>query len=190
MHLATNGIARSQSDAPPLNRGEELVTQITTSQKALFAYISTLLGSAGDVDDVLQEVNLVLWRRGHEFDGRGQFLTWACHIAYLQVLAHCKRLRREKHAYFDEGVLADLSGCVAEQVGRIDARLEALHKCLAKLPPSQRRLILRRYEAGGSVQKLASELDRPANSVSVTLHRIRKLLSDCIARTLGEGGAV
>jgi RNA polymerase sigma-70 factor, ECF subfamily len=190
MQLVTNGIARSQSDCPPLNRGEELVTQITTSQKALFAYISTLLGSAGDVDDVLQEVNLVLWRRGHEFDGRGQFLTWACHIAYLQVLAHCKRMRREKHAYFDEGVLADLAGCVALEVEQIDAQLEALRACLGKLPPSQRRLILRRYEAGGSVQNLASELDRPASSVSVTLHRIRKLLSDCIARKLAEGGAV
>jgi RNA polymerase sigma-70 factor, ECF subfamily len=190
MHLATNGIARPQSDGPPLNRGEELVTQITASQKALFAYISTLLGSTGEVDDVLQEVNLVLWRRGHEFDGRGQFLTWACHVAYLQVLAHCKRLRREKHAYFDQGVLADLSGCVAEQVERIDAELEALRACLGKLPPWQRGLILRRYEAGGSVQKLASELDRPANSVSVTLHRIRRLLSDCIARNLAEGGTV
>ena len=190
MQLVTNGIARSQSDGPPLNRGEELVTQITTSQKALFAYISTLLGSAGDVDDVLQEVNLVLWRRGHEFDGRGQFLTWACHIAYLQVLAHCKRLRRERHTYFDEGVLADLAVCVAKEVERIDAQLEALRACLGKLPSSQRRLILCRYEAGGSVQNLASELDRPASSVSVTLHRIRKLLSDCIARKLAEGDAV
>jgi hypothetical protein len=35
MQLVTNGIARFQSDGPPLNRGEELVTQITTSQKAL-----------------------------------------------------------------------------------------------------------------------------------------------------------
>ena len=60
----------------------------------------------------------------------------------------------------------------------------------AHLPPWQRGLILRRYEAGGSVQKLASELDRPASSVSVTLHRIRKLLSDCIARNSAEGGTV
>jgi RNA polymerase sigma-70 factor, ECF subfamily len=189
MHLATNGVARSQSDGPPLNRGEELVTQITGSQKALFAYIRTLLGSAAEVDDVLQEVNLVLWRRGHEFDGRGRFLTWACHIAYLQVLAHCKRRQRERHAYFDEGVLADLAICAAEEVERIDARLEALRACLGKLPPSQRLLILRRYEEGGSIQKVASELDRPVGSVYVTLHRIRKLLADCIARALAEGGA-
>src|SRR5690348_3481046 len=105
MQLALNESAGARSGAPPLNRTEELVTRIAASQKPLFAYIRTLLGPIGEVDDVLQEVNLVLWRRGHEFDGRGQFLTWACHIAYLQVLAHCKRRRREKHVYFDEGVL-------------------------------------------------------------------------------------
>lgn len=184
MQLVTNGVPRARSDGPQRNRADELSTQITASQKALFAYIGTLLGSAGEADDVLQEVNLVLWRRGHEFDGRCQFLTWACHIAYVQVLAHYKRLRRERHLYFDEGVLADLAICAANEVEWIDARLDALHACLGKLSPSQRRMILRRYEAGGSVQMLASELERPASSVSVTLHRLRKLLARCIERTL------
>jgi RNA polymerase sigma-70 factor (ECF subfamily) len=166
---------------------EELVTLIAAAQRPLFAYIRTLIGPTGEVDDVLQEVNLVLWRRRHEFDCRGQFLTWACHVAYLQVLAHCKKRRREKRVHFDESVLADLAVCVAEKVERIDARFEALHGCLAKLPPSQRLLILRRYGDGGSIQEVASELDRPAGSVRVTLHRIRKRLSQCIARTLAEG---
>ncbi len=69
---------------------DALLTQITASQRPLFAYIRTLIGPGSDVDDVLQEVNLILWRKRDEFDGRGRFLTWACHVAYLQVLAHCK----------------------------------------------------------------------------------------------------
>jgi RNA polymerase sigma-70 factor, ECF subfamily len=190
MDLATNGTDQALPDGAPMDRAEELVRHITVAQKALFAYISIMLGSGRDADDVLQQVNLVLWRRGHEYDGRGPFLTWACHIAYLQVLAHRKKCRRERQTYFDEAVLADLAGCAAEEVERIDDRIEALRACLGKLSASQRQLILGRYEAGGSVQKLASELDRPAGSVSVTLHRIRKLLSACIERTLAEGGAV
>ncbi len=190
MQLATNESVGTRSDVPPQTRSEELVTRIAASQKPLFAYIRTLLGPTSEVDDVVQEVNLVLWRRGHEFDGRGHFLTWACHIAYLQVLAHWKRRQRERHVYFDEGVLADLAGCAADRVDRIDARLEALRECLTKLLPSQRRLILRRYEDGGSIQMVARELDRPVGSVRVALHRIRKLLSDCIARTLAEGATV
>jgi RNA polymerase sigma-70 factor, ECF subfamily len=187
MQLAMNGNAERLSGALPLGRTEEIVTLIAASQKPLFAYIRTLLGPTNEVDDVLQEVNLVLWRRFHEFDGRCQFLTWACHIAYLQVLAQCKRRKREKHFYFDESVLADLAGRMAQKVEDVDARLVALRGCLAKLPASQRRIILRRYEEGCSVQDVASELNRPAGSVRVTLRRIRKLLSDCIARSLAEG---
>lgn len=190
MRFRTTGKVPSPSGPVPLTPSEELVTLIAASQKPLFVYIRALLGPTGDVDDVLQEVNLVLWRRGHEFDGRGPFLTWACHIAYLQVLAHCKKRRREKHVYFDEGVLSDLAGCAADRVARVDTRLDALRGCLAKLPPSQRRMIVRRYEDGGSIHEVASELNRPAGSVRVALHRIRRLLADCIARTLAEGAAV
>jgi len=163
------------------------MTLIVSSQKPLYTYIRTLVGPVSDVDDILQEVNLILWRKGDEYDGRGRFLAWACHIAYLQVLAYCQKRRRDRHVYIDEYVLRDLAEYVASEVERIDARLEALRGCLAKLAPAQRRLILLRYEEGGSVQKVAELLDRPVGSVRVTLHRIRQLLADCVKRTLGEG---
>jgi RNA polymerase sigma-70 factor, ECF subfamily len=188
MQLTANGPVDSPADGPRMDRSEELMSRIAASQKALFAYIRTLVGPSGDVDDILQEVNLVLWRRGDDFEGRGEFLSWACHVAHLQVLAHFQRRRRERHFYFDEGALTDLADCVAAEVERIDARLEALRGCLARLSPSQRRMILSRYEQGGSVEKVAGELDRPAGSVRVSLHRLRQLLADCIERTLARGG--
>jgi RNA polymerase sigma-70 factor (ECF subfamily) len=187
MRLVANGNTQATSSDPHHDSGEELMTQIVSAQKPLYSYIRTLVGPTNDVDDILQEVNLVLWRKGHEFDGRGRFLAWACHIAYVQVLAHCQRRRREKQVYFDERVLNELAQYVSWEVERIDARLEALHDCLGKLSPKLRRMILSRYEAGGSVHKVAGELDRPVGSVRVALHRIRLLLADCIGRTL-EGG--
>ena len=178
------------ANGPQVDRGEELMTLIVSSQKPLYAYIRTLAGPASDVDDILQEVNLVLWRKGHEFEGRGQFLSWACHIAYIQVLAYCQKRRREKQVYFDESVLSDLAEYVSGEVERIDERLEALRGCLAKLSPERRRMIQLRYEEGGSVQKgCRRNLDRPVGSVRVALHRMRHLLAECIERTLREGRA-
>ncbi len=75
---------------------------------------------------------------------------------------------------------------MTQEVEHLDARIEALRTCLAKLPPAQRRVILQRYEGDGSVQRLAGELGRPVGSVKVSLYRIRQLLADCIARALGE----
>jgi RNA polymerase sigma-70 factor (ECF subfamily) len=191
MLVAASDKMNNASGGGPMSSSEELVTRIAAAQRPLFAYIRTLVGPKEDVADILQEVNLVIWRRGHEFeDGQGQFLAWACHIAYLQVLAHCQKRRREKHVFFDEHVLTDLAGLVSREVERIDARLDALHGCLAKLTPAQRRMILSRYEDGGSVQKVALELDRPVGSVRVTLHRVRQLLADCVGRTLAPGECV
>jgi RNA polymerase sigma-70 factor (ECF subfamily) len=168
---------------------EEFVTWIAGSQRPLYAYIRSLVGPWGEAEDILQEVNLVLCRKAEEYDGRGQFLTWACRIAYLQVLANLKRRQRDRHLYFDEAVLADLAGPLAGRVERLDTRQEALHRCLGRLSSQHRQMITTRYARGGSVQKVAQAVGRPAGSVRVTLHRIRTLLLQCMQRTLGAEGS-
>jgi RNA polymerase sigma-70 factor (ECF subfamily) len=154
----------------------------------LYAYIRTLVGQAADVDDVLQEVNLVLCRKAGEYDGQGRFLTWACRIAYFQVLAHLKHRQRERCFYLDEALLADLAGPLAIQVEQLDGRLEALRHCLGRLRAEQRQMITARYAHEGSVEKVARQAGRPAGSVRVTLHRIRLLLLKCIERALAAEG--
>src|SRR5262249_34593919 len=62
---------------------EAFVTRVAGAQRPLYAYIRSLLGPWGDAEDILQEVNVVLCRKAHEYDGRGQFLTWACRVAYF-----------------------------------------------------------------------------------------------------------
>ncbi len=167
-----------------MDRDEELVGLITSSQRMLFSYIRTLVGPGGDVDDILQEVSLILWRRRDEYRGEGRFLSWACHVAYLQVLFHAKKKRRDRHVYYEADVLADLGEILAEKADQLDDRFEALRQCLAKLPSKHRELISLRYREGGSLRGVADELGRPADSIKVTLHRIRHSLADCIARTL------
>lgn len=163
---------------------EEFVTGVAEVQRPLYAYIRSLVGPWADPGDILQEVNLVLCRKAGEYDGRSKFLTWACGVAYLQVLAHLKRRRREKCVFVDEGLLAELAEPLRDRLDRHDDRLDALQHCLALLPPTQRRMIAARYADGGSVQKVAEMEHRPNGSVRVTLHRIRLMLVECVERTL------
>jgi RNA polymerase sigma-70 factor (ECF subfamily) len=167
---------------------EQLVTWIAGAQRPLYAYIRSLAGPWADAEDILQEVNVVLCHKAAEYDGRGQFLTWACRVAYFQVLHHLKQRRRDRNVYFDEAVLEDLAGKLAGEVERLDGRLEALRHCLGRLSPEHRGMITARYAAGGSVQAVADQLGRPAGSVRVSLHRVRLLLLGCIERTLKAGG--
>jgi RNA polymerase sigma-70 factor, ECF subfamily len=162
--------------------------RITAAQRPLYTYIRSLVVSPDDVEDILQEVNLVLWRKIGEFDGSVPFTAWAFRIAYLQVLAYSKRRRREQHAQLDEALLSEIAESMAGKIDHLDARVEALRGCLAKLHPQLRGMILRRYDVGGSVQAIADELHRPTASVRVSLHRIRQSLIACIGRTLTAQG--
>jgi RNA polymerase sigma-70 factor (ECF subfamily) len=163
---------------------EEFVTNVAGIQRSLYAYIRSLIGSWAEPEDILQEVNLILCRKATEYDGRSKFLTWACGIAYLQVLAHLKQHRRDKCVFMDEALLADLAGPLSERVEELDDRLESLRNCINRLPIAQRRMIANRYASGGSVQKVAESEGRSVGSIRVTLHRIRLRLMECVEGVL------
>jgi RNA polymerase sigma-70 factor (ECF subfamily) len=64
--------------------------------------------------------------------------------------------------------------------------LQALESCLGKLSELDRSLIRRRYQPGVTVQQLASDLGRTANSLSKSLGRIRRALLECVDRTMAH----
>ena len=158
---------------------EYFIQQITAQQPMLHGYIRSLLPDADKASDVLQETNLVLWRRADEFNIGENFGGWARKVAYYQVLAFYRNHQREK-LLFD----ADLVTALAEQSERQFSREKewkaALKHCLQKLPEHQRRLVQQRYLPGSSVQRIADETGRPVGSLSQSLYRIRETLRNCI----------
>ena len=58
-------------------REEQIVQQIAACQDQLFAYILTLVPHRDVARDILQETNLVLWRRREEFVPGTSFVAWA-----------------------------------------------------------------------------------------------------------------
>jgi len=57
------------------------------------------------------------------------------------------------------------------------------------LPPKQRDLINRRYEAGASVKVMADEDGSTEGAVSQALFRIRNALQKCIERRIAAEGS-
>lgn len=164
---------------------EQFVAALTGCQDSLFAFILSQLPQPHRARDVLQETNLVLWRKRAEFEPGTNFQAWAMSIAQFQVRAAWRDMQRESgRLLFDDAVLGVLSERVAERVDSFSQYRDALRSCLSKLSGDQREIIRQRYETGGSVQSIAQALGRSANAVSITLHRVRKALSDCIRRTL------
>lgn len=160
------------------------VQLLTGLQSRLYAYLCTLLVRAEDARDVLQETNVVLWKKSADYDPTRPFEPWAFRFAHWQALAWRKRQSRDR-LVFDDTTFESLAGEVP-QVGTAEDELRALEDCLGKLPEKQRQLIKRRYSGGESVNAIADAESKPANAVAALLYRTRKLLADCIDTSLAN----
>jgi RNA polymerase sigma-70 factor (ECF subfamily) len=156
---------------------------VTKAQRNLHAFIVSILRNAVDADDVLQETNLVLWRKASEFDPARPFMPWALRIAQLQAMAFLKQKRQSNRVAFSEELLSLVAEESIAEVSEQEARRIALAGCLQKLPEHQRSLIAQRYQPGGSVNAIAQERNTAPKALSEMLRRIRTSLMKCIERT-------
>jgi RNA polymerase sigma-70 factor, ECF subfamily len=171
--------------ATPSPPSADFIAQVTRSQRVLHSFILSLVWSASDADDVLQETNLVLWQKAADFDPTREFMPWAMRFAQFQALAHLKKRRRSRLA-FDDALLAQIADEAVAAAAEGDTRRLALHGCLEKLPADQRSLIAARYEPGGSVNELAAARGTTPKALSELLRRIRRSLLLCVERTLSR----
>jgi RNA polymerase sigma-70 factor, ECF subfamily len=179
------GLTDSSSDR---QRRADVVRHITGCQSALYAHVCSLLGTSAGAADVLQETNLVLWEKAGDYDSARPFLPWACRIAHFQVLAHRKRRSRDK-LVFDDELLGAVSDALRRRDEAADRELEALDGCVGKLPPRQREVLDARYRNDEPVESIARRVGKAPNALAAELYRVRRLLMDCVRRTLTSGGA-
>lgn len=161
------------------------VQLITRHQRQLHAYISTLVPSASEADDILQESNLTLLRKADDFTQGTSFMAWACRIAYFEVLGHYRKRRRERQvAILDDDVAEVIAGESAAYAEQTDDRMLALRQCLPLLSERSRRLLQRFYSDEQPLKTIAQEFGQSDVAVRVSLHRVRVRLMECIQRRL------
>jgi RNA polymerase sigma-70 factor (ECF subfamily) len=164
---------------------KEFVYQLTDWQNRLFGYLVTLLGNLHDARDVLQETNLVLWRKMGDFEPGTDFGAWARKCAYYQALAFLRDRKRDRHI-FDDDLLALFADEAASSLHDDDERRLALRDCLAQLPDRQRELLSLRYREEIPVRQLAADFGKKESAMKMALMRIREALHTCIDSRLKE----
>jgi len=165
---------------------EDYVTLLTSHQARIYAYIMSLMGSREQALDVLQETNLVLWRKADEFTPGTNFIAWAFRIAHNKVLTHRQRLSRSR-IVFDDELLKMMSDEIAASDDDFAQRQAHLSHCLKYLPPQQEALIRQRYVEGAAVKTIAQRVGKSPNAVTKMLHRIQSALMRCIALRQANG---
>lgn len=170
-------------------RDLKLMELMTKHQRSVYGFIFTMVGNAADADDVLQNTYLIMWKKRADFHGKGNFLTWACSFAKLQVFSYRKKHKRHRQHAVEEEVLDAIASEVERQFDDREDRLLALRSCLASLPERQRELLTLRYFESKSSAAIADLRDTSENVIHVTMHRVRKALLRCIRTKMTATGA-
>ncbi len=172
---------------PQLDRSKQLMLLMTQHQRRLFGYIYTLVPNRADAEDILQETSLVVCEKFDQFQPGTDFAAWACQIAYWEVRRARQKFARAK-VVFNQEVVDAIAETASEMVPQASARHEALAKCLQKLHPRDRELLLTRYEPGSGVELAAQRSGRSLEAAYKALARLRKLLLDCVNNQLSMEG--
>jgi len=163
---------------------ELFVTLITANYDHLRRYIYTLLPHEEDTKDVLQEVCIAISQKFDQYDPTRPFLPWACRFAYLKVLKFLEQQRPRRMVRLPTELLELLAKTREEEEPILAERLVALRKCLEKLSDSDHKLIQARYIDRVPTEQIASRFAQSRRTLFRNLERVRRLLFECIDRSV------
>jgi RNA polymerase sigma-70 factor, ECF subfamily len=154
------------------DRNAVFVELLTQHQRKLYGYIYSFVPNAADSDDLLQETNLILWKKNLEYQLGTNFTAWACRTAFLNVKYFLKTKGRSR-VYFNEELVSQLSDLHTDRTNVHMIYSMMLIHCLGKLSSASQLLIKLRYDGNHSIQDMAKQLEQPVGSIYNSLSQIR-----------------
>jgi RNA polymerase sigma-70 factor (ECF subfamily) len=167
---------------------EQFVEQYVRCQDRIYAYVATQLPNRADAEEVFQQTSLVLWKKWQQFDLGRDFVAWACGMAHHEVRNFLRKHKARGRVYLSEDALEAVAQARLEAQDALEARRQALRHCLDRLEPGRRALLERCYAGPDSIKTIAEGRGQPPNVLYMTLKRLRRLLFDCVSRTLRAEG--
>jgi RNA polymerase sigma-70 factor (ECF subfamily) len=167
---------------PPTPR--EQVQQLFLRHSGLLhGFIASLCGDLVLAEDILQEVFLVVTAKAEDFQPGSNFMAWVRVIARFKTMELLRTQRRARGTLSEATI--DLLEAALPDADAWSRQREALHRCMQRLSPAQRRLAELAYHDGLSPAAIAERLARTANVIHVLLSRLRAALRSCVLERLG-----
>ena len=166
---------------------EVFVRLLMHHDRAIRAFLRGLLPTASDVDEVMQEVSVIAWRKFGDLDDPENFRRWVCVIARYEVLMYRRKKARDsfvlgkeiEELIVEEGL---------EELALREEQLEALEDCLEKLTSERKQLVMRAYSAEHPMKTIAEQVGKTPEALYKILSRARRELLHCVESTLSGAG--
>ena len=166
----------------------EFISLLTQHQMGLRGFIISLLPGCDEVNDILQETNIVLWKKRKHFKAGTNFKAWAFTVAKNKVKQYQSKLYKagKRNALIAENdnrfinAVADAQSVILDT----DHELRALELCMQSLSEQERELVSIRYASRYGLKQYAEKIGSSAEYLRVSLSRIRAKLKTCIEKRM------
>jgi len=168
----------------PTASGRDCLDTFAREVDYLYATLQRLGARSADVDDLLQDIFIVLYRNWGTLDLSRPLRPWLFGVAFRVVRAHRRRRSRETP---DTGL--DSEDAAPGPEGRLQGQqaLAALKVALEQVPTQRRSVLIKHDLEGLEVVDIARELSMTKFGVYARLHKGRKELASAVRRILKEG---
>ena len=153
-------------------------------QQEVRVFIAVLAPSSEMVEEILQATLLRAHAALPKYELRRTFVQWLKGIArnLLRQELHARARHLSMAGHTLDAIVAEeclkAPGTDAVEASEPDP---ALRECMERLSPHARALLDRRYGQGLPLSRIAQQFKKPADTICVTLHRIRETLRQCLA---------
>ncbi|WP_167108206.1 sigma-70 family RNA polymerase sigma factor [Amycolatopsis granulosa] len=146
-------------------------------QGPIYRLALRMLGSAGDAEDVVQEVFLTAWRRLEQLHADTAFVGWL----YRSTANRCLNVIRARRPVTDvdpDDTETPRGDARPEHAAEVSAQMAALTTALTGLTPEQRACWLLREVHGRSYDEIAEAVSTSPNAVRGRIARARAQLAE------------
>jgi RNA polymerase sigma-70 factor, ECF subfamily len=178
---------------------EEVVTRVLQGNQELYEVLVrrhtsrlyraavSILRSASDAEDVVQDAFVSAFQHLGQFAGRAKFSTWLTRIAVHRALEVAQGRREESLDVPEQDYKSTLRsrGRNPEQNAAATEAKELLDEALARLPEIYRDVVIMRYLHESDTAETAENLAITESNVKVRLHRACSMMRRHLASAMG-----
>ena len=151
----------------------------------VFGTLQRLGARPGDIEDLLQEIFVTLYRSWRTLDTTRSLRPWLFGVAFRVVRTHRRRRAREAP---DAGLDPEDGSPTPEAWLQGQESLALLWAAFERVPASRRSVVIKHDLEGLDVIQIARELSMTKFGVYARLYKGRKELASAVRRLQNQGG--
>jgi RNA polymerase sigma-70 factor (ECF subfamily) len=153
---------------------------------AMMAIGMRCIGDRQEVEDVLHDVFMEVWRNAHSYDEeRGSVRTWLFLLMRSRTLDAARKVRRTRTDSLGEAALDD-DDLITSESPYDSAERSAIRNKVQSLPKRLRQVLLLTYFTGLTCREVAERIEIPVGTVKSRLRTAREAMKQALAD--GRGG--